>query len=68
MPVATPVLEIVAMVVSLLLQEPPVTEGTRVTEAPIHTESAPVMVGAVGKPLTVTKAVATEVPQALAIV
>ena len=64
-PVATPVLLMVAMVLLLLSQLPPVVVLLNVTLAPTHTADGPVMVPAeVGEP-TFTTWVAVSVPQLL---
>ena len=65
MPVSIPVVLMVAIVVSLLLQVPPLTLSVRVLLLPGHTVVVPLMAPTDGGGVTVTKAVAIEMPQLL---
>jgi hypothetical protein len=62
-PVTTPVELTVALAVTELLQVPPLLASLSVVVPLTHTESAPVIVPASGKGLTVIDLVATAVPQ-----
>ena len=62
-PVTVPVMLTVAMVMSLLVQVPPVVASVSVVVAPVHTVDAPVMAAADVPGLTVMVAVADVVPQ-----
>ena len=64
MPVTTPVLVMVAIVVSATDQTPPLMESTSVVVAPTQMAEAPVMVPVAVAGVMVTKAVAMPVPQA----
>ena len=65
MPLTTPDALTVARAGLLLLHTPPEEPSVRVTEAPVHTLTGPLMVPALGKGLTVRLIVAATVPQPL---
>jgi hypothetical protein len=65
MPVTTPVLLTEAMVLLLLIHDPPVVVLLRVMELPVHTVVGPVMVPAEAGVPTLTMWAAESVPQLL---
>ena len=64
-PVTVPMLLMVAVAGLLLLHVPPVTVEVIAVVLPVQTAAAPLMVPAVAPVVTVTAAVAVDVPQAL---